>query len=178
MNYLKLDAKAEAHRTSAYKFDKLQSYMEFNSGKILFLTDKSKELEKIITQTESAVQEIKETNQFILPETIRFAYPKSYNMNVFAEVKKLQNKELILVNKLKDCMNEYNYIYNNLQSPPHDPELITRLDNLDRNQKTYTNQIIEVKNEYYEIDKKSEDEMSVQRNKMKTRLELFGWLKT
>ena len=178
VNYLKLDAKAEAHRTSAYKFDKLQSYMEFNSGKILFLTDKSKELEKIITQTESAVQEIKETNQFILPETIRFAYPKSYNMNVFAEVKKLQNKELILVNKLKDCMNEYNYIYNNLQSPPHDPELITRLDNLDRNQKTYTNQIIEVKNEYYEIDKKSEDEMSVQRNKMKTRLELFGWLKT
>jgi hypothetical protein len=34
INYLKLDARAEAHRTAAYKFDKLQSYMEFNSGRI------------------------------------------------------------------------------------------------------------------------------------------------
>ena len=36
ITYLKLDARAEAHRTSAYKFDKLQSFLEFNSGKVLF----------------------------------------------------------------------------------------------------------------------------------------------
>jgi len=30
ISYLKLDARSEAHRTSAYKFDKLISYVEFN----------------------------------------------------------------------------------------------------------------------------------------------------
>lgn len=37
ISYLKLDAKAESHRISAYKYDKLQSLCEFSSGKLLFL---------------------------------------------------------------------------------------------------------------------------------------------
>lgn len=35
ITYLKLDAQAEAHKTSAYSFDQLQSLCEFTSGKIL-----------------------------------------------------------------------------------------------------------------------------------------------
>lgn len=43
ISYLKLDAKAEAHKTSAYQFDKLQSITEFNSGKVMFFnSDKMK----------------------------------------------------------------------------------------------------------------------------------------
>ena len=37
INYLKLDARSEAHRSSAYKYDKLLSYITFQSGKIYFL---------------------------------------------------------------------------------------------------------------------------------------------
>jgi hypothetical protein len=33
ISYVKLDAKAEAHKTSAYQFDKLQAMCEFYSGK-------------------------------------------------------------------------------------------------------------------------------------------------
>lgn len=93
INYLKLDAKAEAHRTSAYKFDKLQSFVEFNSAKILFMSQSSRELGKIILEVENNVREIKETNQFILPEKIRFSCPQLYSTNVFSEVKKYKTRK-------------------------------------------------------------------------------------
>jgi hypothetical protein len=72
ISYLKLDAKAEAHRTAAYKFDKLQSFMEFNSGRMLFDSKASDNLIPIIEKLENDVRDIKETNQFILPEKIRY----------------------------------------------------------------------------------------------------------
>ena len=37
INYLKLDATAEAHKTSAHQYDKLQSNVEFKSGKVLLI---------------------------------------------------------------------------------------------------------------------------------------------
>ena len=39
VNYLKLDAASEAHNTSAYQYDKLQSSVEFLSGKTLLFFD-------------------------------------------------------------------------------------------------------------------------------------------
>ena len=94
INYLKLDAKSEAHRISAYKFDKIQSKLEFNSGKILFIAGASKNLEKLINDTENDVRDIKETNQFILPEEIRHNYPLLNNINVFSEVKKFERFQI------------------------------------------------------------------------------------
>ena len=38
VNYLKLDAAAEAHKTSAHQYDKLQSYVEFQSGNVLLFS--------------------------------------------------------------------------------------------------------------------------------------------
>ena len=35
VNYFKLDAQSEAHKTSAHQYDKLQSSMEFTSGSVL-----------------------------------------------------------------------------------------------------------------------------------------------
>ena len=39
VNFFKLDACAEAHKTSAHKYDKLQSSVEFTSGSILLFRD-------------------------------------------------------------------------------------------------------------------------------------------
>ena len=39
INYMKLDAKAEAHKTAAHQYDKLQSYLEFASGQVLLFSD-------------------------------------------------------------------------------------------------------------------------------------------
>ena len=39
INYLKLDATSEAHKISSHQYDKLQSYIEFQSGQILLFSD-------------------------------------------------------------------------------------------------------------------------------------------
>ena len=51
------------------------------------------------------VVDIKETNQFILPEVIRYSYPILYTTNVFSEVKKIKTKEVLYKDELKDILN-------------------------------------------------------------------------
>ena len=93
VNFYKLDAKAEAHKMTAYSFDQLISECEFTSGKILLSNvsenkngEKSEPVnqsekpikydiqyvQNFITQIEKKVKEIKEKNQFIIPDKIRY----------------------------------------------------------------------------------------------------------
>jgi len=177
INYLKLDAKAEAHRVAAYKFDKLQSKLEFNSGKILFVVGESKVLPQLINESEKDVREIKETNQFILPESIRYNYPRLNNINVFAEVKKIQSKETILINQLTDTLNQYVAVKLKLQERETD-EGLKKLEELDELKRALTNRIINIKNEYLDIDGQFEKEMKQQREKLAKRYQLCNCLKT
>jgi hypothetical protein len=106
INYLKLDARAEAHRSSAYKYDKLLTYIEFQSCKQLFLHFEKNKMPEVFTKIENDVKDIKETNQFVLPEVIRYNFPILTNINIFSEIKKILNKEMILMNKLAYVLNE------------------------------------------------------------------------
>lgn len=103
ISYLKLDAKAESHKNSAYKFQKLESMCEFNSGKSLFFRD-SVDVCEIVKHIEDQVMEIRETNQFIVPEPVRVRYPKICDTNVFTLVKTIQNDEIIVINQLKTAV--------------------------------------------------------------------------
>jgi hypothetical protein len=176
INYLKLDAKAEAHRTAAYKFDKLQSYMEFNSGRMLFDTAAADKLASIIEKTENDVREIKETNQFILPEIIRYEYPRLYSINVFSEVKKIQNSEMYYINNLKNLLNEEDDILTAANS--HVEPQKTRLATIKTAKEQNTIAYIQMKDRYLEIDKAFEEEMSRHRSRITRRCELCAWLKT
>lgn len=154
VNFLKLDARAEAHKTSAYKFDKLQSYVEFSSGRLLFINcNDDSFLVEIIKKTEADVAEIKETNQFILPEYVRYMYPNLYSINVFSEVKRIQNREMLYTNQLKDIMNEKLRIEHLETSLSHlDPKLKEKKKILEMQQKQYINLIISLRDEYLFID--------------------------
>jgi len=163
ISYMKLDAKAEAHRTSAYKFDKLQSILTFNSGKMLFIEESKKDIAEIIKTTEKNVREIKETNQFILPEIVRFKYPQLYSINIFAEVKKLHNREMAYVNEIKDIMNDLKILYDKPNKTDLDHSTIHTMETV---HKQKVANVISLKNQYLEIDDKFEVEMKKNRESM------------
>jgi hypothetical protein len=117
ISYLKLDAKAESYRVSAYRFDKLQTRCEFFSGKLLFSDRKAVvdvsgsaaglTIEGFLDQLEKDVIEIKEVNQFTIPRYVRNKLPKLYTTNVFAELKRRGNAQRLYIYDL-------NIVYNRL----------------------------------------------------------------
>lgn len=175
INYLKLDAKSEAHRTSAFNFDKLESNLEIHSAKILFISGASKELAKLIDDIEKEFNKIKANNHFILPEIIRYSYPNLYNMNVFSEVKKIQNNEMILINRLKDTVNDILTIKSKQLLTAVDQ---VKIENMEIMQKKLVEQIINIKNDYLIIDKKFDEELEIHRDNIKRSWQPCKWLKS
>jgi hypothetical protein len=179
INFLKLDARAEAHRSSAYKFDKLMTYIEFQSGKQLFFDEEKVKMREVIEHIETTLKEIKETNQFVLPEKIRYNFPILSNINIFSEVKKIQSKEILLMTKLSDILNAIKKIEQNT----------TKSDgSINENKKTelelkiiekehIIHLILTIQNEYTKLDNKIQKEMENYSNRNKYRLRLFDWLK-
>jgi hypothetical protein len=176
ISYLKLDAKAEAHRTSAYKFDKLQSQLEFSSGKSMFMEMTQEDMMSLINDSEANVRDIKETNKFILPEAIRNKYPQLHNTNVFAEVKRIQNTEMQMTNSLMNVLNEQQWFRRKAKERELTDEEITKRRALKEKELLVIHDIISLKDDYLLIDERFEKEMAAQRKAQ--RFQLCGCLKT
>jgi hypothetical protein len=193
ITYLKLDAKAEAHKTSAYSYESLQSSCEFSSGKILLqgLADVSDDLtateeEKraaqkshadIMNMIEVRVKEIKDSNKFVLPEVIRYKFPKVYSTNVFTEVKRLQNQEIILINRLKIVVNKIRQLENE-RDQVRPLVYKQQIDDLNVEQDTALDAIINYRNTYLDIDKAFRKEIDDNIALVRRRCGLCRWLKT
>jgi hypothetical protein len=165
ISYLKLDAKSEAHKTSAYQFDKAQTMCEFFSGKVLLIKDADidKKVQEFVTQIEKKVSEIKDVNQFIIPETIRYRYPKIYSINVFSEIKRYKNREKILRNELHHIFQKIDHLSNLNQPIPEELTLI---------KEHKLKEVLEYQDEYFKLDDQFEDEVNEHVNSQRNK---GGW---
>jgi len=186
ISYLKLDAKAQAHKTSAYKFDKLESICEFNSGKFMFFNIDSTKMIEVIISIENEVREIKETNQFILPESIRHRYPITYSTNIFAVVKKIQSVENVCVETLSDTLNKIEELKHDIGRTTKDSEEYhyanALIETYERKRENLMEKIFYYRGEYFNLDQRFNEEIRYNIKKQNrwfiTRFICCDWLKS
>jgi len=197
ISYLKLDAKAEAHKTSAYQYEKLRTICEFYSGKTMLFSIQASDIknkpdsddvrssktteESILEKVDEIhkrVEEVRDTNKFILPQQVRYHFMHLYRQNLFSDVKKLQLEELKLLTRLKVFMNQVTHLdsvnENNLRSF-ESPEYIKLVERKD----AMIEEILEHRKKYSEVGThiKQEIDLYVLKSK-KCRNRCCAWLKT
>ena len=165
ITYLKLDAQAEAHKTSAYSFDQLQSLCEFTSGKILLSNhddnvnsstaidiNKDKKSDDLENNSENSVSlQIDTSKKGVIKYDL--AYVQNFIDQIENKVKEIKEKNQFILPK--SVIKRYQTIYN-MNVFTKVKEIQTQEMILLNRLKIYTNKMIEVQNKIFAGDNTAE----------------------
>lgn len=113
MNFLKYESSTQFFFQMANHFDKLETTLEMVSSKLVILDDENEKKKLVlnkINDIEQKIIELKDNNNFLIPEAVKTLFPIICHMNIFSFIKKMQGCKNSLICNLKDIQNEIQYI--------------------------------------------------------------------
>lgn len=84
--------------------------IEFYAKRREVMDKLQEEMRSKIFDVEKKIAEIKETNQFIIPKSIRSRYPIIYNTNVFSLIKKIEDYKAKTITDITNISNEIRFL--------------------------------------------------------------------
>lgn len=113
INYLKLESSTQIFFFMANQYDKYETILEMTNSKLMLIDNEHEKKSLVldrINDIEEKIVEMKESNQILLPESIKFIFPIISHINIFSFIKRVQNHRQSLLHEMKNIKNELRYI--------------------------------------------------------------------